>query len=74
MLKKITDLWPALLRGNDEDEDEDKERLLKNEDGDDDKDEGIEVDDQQLLEDYHHLYWSRLVTVHSFEVDLMRMW
>ena len=67
-------MWPALLRGFGADEDEEDEILLTGRKEDENKDEGIEIDEEQLLTDYRHLYWSRLVTVQGFEIDLMRMW
>ena len=64
MLQRITDLWPALLRGINQNEDEDDQRILGGQGEGEDEGRRIEVDEEQLLEDYRTLNWSRLVCVH----------
>ena len=62
------------MRGIGADEDEDDERLLTGPDVANDGEVTLEVDEEQLLLDYKHLFWSRIITVDGFEVDLMQMW
>ena len=62
------------MRGIGADEDEEDERLLTGPDAAEDGEVTLEVDEEQLLLDYKHLFWSRLISVHGFEVDLMQMW
>ena len=66
MLQRITDLWPGLVRrvrrGND-----DEEPLLDNEEEQSSEDDPLAVDENQLLEDYQNLYWTRLMRIEDFE-------
>lgn len=63
MLQRITDLWPALLRGHNPDEEEENQRVLQGHGEGEDDGRQIEVDEQQVLEDFRTLNWSRLVCV-----------
>ena len=74
MLQRITDLWPALLRGINPDGDEDEERILGGQGQGEDGGGEIDVDEQQVLEDYRTLNWSRLVCVAEQEAEEAKMW
>ena len=74
MLRRITDIWPKLLGLPPNEDEEEGEGLLANQDGAEDSRKGLTINEDELLELHRHLYWSRLVSVRAFEVDLMRMW
>ena len=74
MLRRITDLWPTLLRPARTLDNEEEESLLADQGSEDSKDGNLRVIEQELLENHRHMYWSRLVSAHEFELDLMRMW
>ena len=58
MLQRITDLWPALLRGMNAGDDDNDGRILGGQGADEGNGQPIEVDEQQVLEDYRTLSWS----------------
>ena len=92
MFKKITELWPNLVRqvNNTDNErgragDETAQPLLNqaSQQSQDDQGsgeesggsgDGIEVDEEQLLIDYKHLYWTRLMQIENYEADEERKW
>ena len=74
MLQRLTDLWPGFVRVINPNEDDERQPLLGN--GEDEEDDGreIDVDEDELLENYRTLNWSRLISVHQFEMEESRMW
>ena len=74
ILQRITDLWPSLLRSGQEEPSELEEPLLGSHDDVPEARRPQEVDERQLLEDYKHLYWSRLIRVANFEAGQERKW
>ena len=58
MLQRITDLWPALLRGMNAGNDNNEQRILGGQGADEGNSQQIEVDEQQVLDDYRTLSWS----------------
>ena len=74
MLQRITDLWPNLLRrargGGGEEE------LQQLNDGEDSgREEGpLDIDEEELLEDYRLLYWTKLMRIEDYEVEVERKW
>ena len=69
MLRRLTDLWPNLLRSSQRDQSDDEEPLLGEEENGDRGENGHEIDEEQLLEDYRNLYWTRLMNIQDYEVD-----
>ena len=71
MLKKITDLWPNLLRttqneeanNNNQQRDSDEEELLQRHGESSSQDQGISVDRYDILERLDNTYWTRLICV-----------
>ena len=74
MLQKITELWPGLLRSGGVDKDEEEEPLLPNNGDGSDSSSNQGVDEEQLLQDFKHLYWTRLMAVHLPQQDMKRKW
>ena len=72
MLRRLTDLWPNLLRSSQRDQSDDEAPLLDEEAESDRGEDGLEIDEEQLLEDYRNLYWTRLMTIEDYEPDLDR--
>lgn len=56
-------MWPALLRGVNQGDDDEDQRILGGQGGGEDDGRQIEVDEQQVMEDFRTLNWSRLVSV-----------
>ena len=66
MLQRITDLWPNLLgavRVHDEGEEEGEENQGNSSSSEEDL---LKIDEQQLLEFYNHLYWTRLISLEDY--------
>ena len=74
MLRRITDLWPDLLRTGRDDQSDAEEPLLPGEGDRQDDGQPLRVDEGQLLEDYRHLYWTRLMVIEDFELGQEGKW
>ena len=74
MLRKLTDLWPNMLRPNREDGSEEEESLLAGQQDQPDDDQGGHLDEDHLLEVYRHLYWTRLMVIDGYEAQQERKW
>ena len=72
MLRRLTDLWPTLLRANEQTDNELTEPLLSQDQQNDGSQDQDDIDEAQLLEDFRHLYWTRLMRVQDYEVELER--
>ena len=74
MLRRLTDLWPNMLRRQEDGDEEEREALLSEaelppEDGD-----RLQVDEAQLLADYRNTYWTRLMVLEDYECHHDRKW
>ena len=67
MLQRLQDFWPNLIRRPQRDEGEDRVRLLGPGEQDEDPVHDDEVDEVQLLENFHRLYWTRLIKVDDYD-------
>ena len=65
MLRKITEIWPSLLRGDYEPSDS-EESSHSRRDGEEGSGPSLRVDGDQLLLDYKNLYWTRLMAIEVF--------
>ena len=74
MLQKITELWPGLLRRGGLDTDEEEEPLVSRDDGDEEAQNNLGVDEEQINQDYRHLYWTRLMLITKYECHEERKW
>ena len=70
MIKKITDLWPDLLRirdvrerGEHDEEDPEQRGLLQGEGADSQPTHNVKVVATQIQQDFKHLYWTRLIAI-----------
>ena len=63
MLRRLTDLWPTLLRANEPTDNELTEPLLSQDQQSDGHEDEDEVNEAELLENFKHLYWTRLMTI-----------
>ena len=67
MLRRITDLWPNLIRRVQGDDEEEEDRLLGPGEQESDDDPEDRVDEGQLLENFRHLFWTRLMKIDGYE-------
>ena len=74
MLQKITDLWPGLFRIIEPGRDEQDQQQDNDDDDDEIQARGLIVDEDQVLLDFKHLNWTRLMVVHQLEPDQRWMW
>ena len=74
MLRRITDLWPGLLRRAQSDDEGDNDALLDPEQPGGDSDGDQVAREEQLLQDYRLLYWTRLMVIDGYEPDHDRKW
>ena len=74
MLRRLTDLWPDMLRPNRQDGSEEEEPLMPGQGDQPDDDWVGQVDEAQILEDYRHLYWTRLMIMNGYEAHQERKW
>ena len=74
MLRRLTDLWPDMLRPNRQDGSEEEEPLMPGQGDQPDDDWVGQVDEAQILEDYRHLYWTRLMIMDGYEAHQERKW
>ena len=58
MLRKLTDLWPGFLGDSQAESENEEGRILNSRREDETNQENLAVDEEQLLEDYRHSYWS----------------
>ena len=70
MLQKLTDLWPGFLGDSQAESENEEGRILNGRNAERDDEQILAVDEQQLLEDYQNLYWSRLHAVQEFRHDV----
>jgi len=74
MLRRITELWPNLLRGNRDDRDE-ANQLLRDEDSPDEATDQQLKDLEELTKQLHkNEYWSRIVAVDSHNPEESQRW
>ena len=74
MLGRITDLWPGLLSRNGQDEYEEGHCSQTEDNLEGSENEARQLDEEQLLEDYRHLYWTRLMVLEGYETGQERKW
>ena len=68
MLRRLTDLWPNMLRPNRGEGSEEEESLLAAQHDQPEDDRGGHLDEDQLLEEYRNLYWTRLMIIHKEKI------
>ena len=81
MFRKITEVWPNLIRGWRLNPDDDfirapSEEQESNEEAEVDEEQQPEeqVDRHQLILNYKNLYWTQLMTIEDLETGLARKW
>ena len=72
MLRKITEVWPNLLRTIRPDESDTEQPLLDRDESGPHNEKSQAIDEAQLNLDYRHLFWTRLMTIENYEIDLDR--
>ena len=73
MLQKITELWPGLVRYGGDDEDPGQPSQTDREE-ESDQDANHIVDEEQIIQDYHRLFWTRLMAIDGYEAGQERKW
>ena len=74
MLRRITQLWPNLLRGNQNDQEEADQILDEQDSPDEATDDQLKALKEQTLDIYKNEYWSRVITVDTHNPDESRRW
>ena len=74
MLRKITDVWPQLIRSIRYPGGEGQSLTPSASSGDDEDPDSDEIDEKQLLSDYKNLFWTRVITIESFEQGEQQRW
>ena len=64
MLKKITEMWPNLLKKGGVDSDE----------GDAEEHDDLGVEEGEITENYCHLFWTRLMAIGDYQRYEERRW
>ena len=74
MIKKITDLWPNLVRRVQGDLADEEQQQLNDQESSSSEEGAIDVDEEQLLEEYRLLYWTKLMRVEDYQENEERKW
>ena len=67
MITRITDLWPNLVRRIGGADNDSEGEPLNDQEGSDSEEDLLDVDEDQLLENFKHLYWTRLMVIDQWE-------
>ena len=74
MLRKITELWPSLVRSiGAEGEDAEQSKSHSSDQGSN-AGQNQAIDTDQIVQDYRHIYWTRLMVVQGYELEQERKW
>ena len=69
MLRKITELWPSLVRSiGAEGEDAEQSKSHSSDQGSN-AGQNQAIDTDQIVQDYRHIYWTRLIVVQGYELE-----
>lgn len=74
MLQKITELWPGLVRYVGQEDEEEGQQPVGSQDSNNEDEPGQGVDEEQIQQDFRHLYWTRLMVIGEDEPEQERKW